>query len=237
MTDTTRTFAVHRFDAPGVEQPRRSSSALTRFVAFLALLFITATAHAELTVTPITWDIVGLDHNRPLTEGPELFPVGAEVCSDQPTSNVQVDMVWDDPDDTWIINRPGSQTSLTFDSIAAGECVDAYFEVLVIRDAAAFGQFRPYRIIAGDAVSSAATPDSRAIYIQELVSQNRNSTELIRWGQLADESDWQVLGGGAALNLEVGESYFIELNSETATDYEELQSFLSLSNSIFQVKS
>lgn len=51
------------------------------------------TAHAEPTVTPITWDIVGLDHNRPLSGEPELFAVGAKVCSDVATTGVQVDMV------------------------------------------------------------------------------------------------------------------------------------------------
>ena len=55
-------------------------------------------ASAQLSVTPITWDVVGLDHNRPLTSGPELFPVGAEVCSAIATTNVTVDFVWPDGD-------------------------------------------------------------------------------------------------------------------------------------------
>ena len=55
-----------------------------------------APVSAQLTVTPITWDVVGLDSNRPLTSGPELFPVGAEVCSVVATTNVAVDFVWPD---------------------------------------------------------------------------------------------------------------------------------------------
>jgi len=39
------------------------------------------------------------------------------------------------------------------------------------------------------------------------------------------------------LNLAIGETYFIELTTETSTAYEQLESFLTLSNTIFQVKS
>jgi hypothetical protein len=35
-------------------------------------------AHATLTVTPITWNVVGLDSNSP-TAGPKDFPVGARL--------------------------------------------------------------------------------------------------------------------------------------------------------------
>lgn len=53
-------------------------------------------AQAALTVTPITWDVVGLDSNRPLTAGPELFPVGARICTDADATNVIGSLVWDD---------------------------------------------------------------------------------------------------------------------------------------------
>src|SRR5438309_9624764 len=43
-------------------------------------LFVPVFAHATLTVTPITWNVVGLDSNNPLS-GPKDFPVGARVCS------------------------------------------------------------------------------------------------------------------------------------------------------------
>lgn len=193
---------------------------------------------AALTVTPITWDVVGLDSNRPLTEGPELFPVAARVCSDVATADpIEVDFVWDNADTAWINNRPGSLTSLVFDPLPAGGCVDAYFELQVTRGAGAFEQSRPYRIVAttdGGAVT-AQTLTPRQIYVERLVSQNRNTTTQIRWGQLVDQSDWQILGGDGTLNLAVGETYFIELTTDTATAYEQIQSFLTLSNTIFQV--
>src|SRR5687768_1503802 len=37
-------------------------------------------APGDLTVTPLTWNIVGLDSNNPAT-GPNRFPVGARVCN------------------------------------------------------------------------------------------------------------------------------------------------------------
>ena len=65
---------------------RANQKRLCVLVFGIAGLLVAGQASAQLTVTPITWDVVGLDHNRPLTSGPELFPVGAEVCSAAATS-------------------------------------------------------------------------------------------------------------------------------------------------------
>jgi uncharacterized repeat protein (TIGR01451 family) len=219
-------------------------SALPAALALTAGLAAASPAAAQLTVTPITWDVVGLDHNRPLTSGPELFPSGARVCSATATTNVQVDFVWSDgngsgwdfgPGDAYINSRPGSLTSLVFASIGAGECVDAYFELQVTRSASAFGQNREYAIVATDLNGSVSTPTPRQIYVEQLVSQNRNTTTQIRYGQQEDQSDWVLLGYGGSMNLAVGNRYFLELTTQTSTSYEELQSFLTLSNTIFQV--
>lgn len=60
----------------------------------LGLTFLSSGyAHAALTVTPLTWNIIGLDSNNP-TSGPQYFPVGARVCSDVATTNVTVNFVW-----------------------------------------------------------------------------------------------------------------------------------------------
>ncbi len=190
---------------------------------------------AELTVSPITWDIVGLDHNRPLTSGPELFPAGARVCTDVATTNIEVELVWESAS-PYIDHRPGSLTLIEVDELVADECFDAYFEIQLQRSASAFGQSRQYRIEARDGNGAFSSPSPRALYIERLVSQNRNSTQLVRYGQQVDQSDWVPLAGGG-LALSVGETYFIELTTQTATAYEQLQSFLTLSNTIFQVKS
>jgi uncharacterized repeat protein (TIGR01451 family) len=211
--------------------------------AVLGLAFASPAA-AALSVTPITWDVVGLDHNRPLTSGPDLFPAGARVCSDVATTNVAVNFVWTDGNGSgwdfgsghpYINSRPGSLTSLVFPAIGAGECVDAYFELQITRSASAFGQSRRYSIVATDSNGSASSPSPRQIYVEQIVSQNRNTTTQIRYGQLSDQSDWTTLGYGGSINLAINNTYFIELTTQTSTSYEELQSFLTLSNTIFQV--
>src|SRR5690554_2930899 len=50
-----------------------------------------ASAAAQLVVEPITWDVIGLDHNA-VNTGPNEFPVGARVrnIGDEPATNVTV---------------------------------------------------------------------------------------------------------------------------------------------------
>ena len=61
-------------------------------------VFVPVFAHATLTVTPITWNVVGLDSNAPAT-GPDTFPVGARVCNSgsQTANAVTATLVFDCP--------------------------------------------------------------------------------------------------------------------------------------------
>lgn len=70
----------------------RVAALMYAFIAVAATLS-PRDARAELSVTPITWNIVGLDSNSPAT-GPRRFPVGARVCSDVATSDVLVQFEW-----------------------------------------------------------------------------------------------------------------------------------------------
>ena len=217
-----------------------AKAVIPRLVMLVAAFVLGAQAQAALTVTPITWDVVGLDHNRPLTSGPDLFPVGAQACSDAAAAGVDVTMDWGNADTRYINHRAGSLTTLSFPALGAGECVDAYFEIQLTRSADAFGASRPYTITAtetGNPTNTASTPAGRQIYIERLVSQNRNSTTQIRYGRAADQSDWVVLGAGGSINLAINKTYFVELTTQTSTAYEQIQSFLTLSNTIFQVLS
>ena len=65
-----------------------------------------ASAAAVLTITPLTWNIVGLDSNN-VNVGPNNFPVGARVCNtgDAVATNVVSNFVWDSADP--FINLPG----------------------------------------------------------------------------------------------------------------------------------
>ncbi len=186
-------------------------------------------AHAALTVTPLTWNVIGLDSNRPAT-GPKYFPVGARVCSSSNTTNVVVDMLWDSANAN-IDFRTGSQSALTFPSIAAAACVDAYFSVEVNQVAAAFDTVRRYRITATDGSGSASTPAPRELYVEHLISQNRNSVTGIKL-------DGVTVPFGGSMNLVVGNTYTIELTGGTATQgYNQLEAFINFPNTIFQVLS
>lgn len=57
---------------------------------------ISVQAAAALRVTPLTWNIIGLDSNTPAS-GPNLFPVGARVCNtgDAASGNVRAVLACD----------------------------------------------------------------------------------------------------------------------------------------------
>ena len=81
---------------------RRISNILTNLVLLAVLIASTvnvqqAQAATSLTITPITWNVIGLDSNN-VNVGPNDFPVGARVCNpiDNPTSTVtSINFVWD----------------------------------------------------------------------------------------------------------------------------------------------
>ena len=185
------------------------------------LLGMASTASAALTITPITWDIIGLDSNSPAT-GPYRFPVGAEICSDVTTTNVVVaDFVWDSSN-VYINLRPGSPTSITIDSLDAGACADVYFEAEINPVANAFDTVRRYHITADDGSGEVSTPQPRQLYVEYLISQNRNGVTAIKYwseslGPTPGPGSMIDVPAGASMTLAVGQSYYIELTSGTAT--------------------
>jgi hypothetical protein len=70
-----------------------------------------------LTVTPITWNIIGLDSNSPTDtiNTPNLFPVGVRVCNSNTGTvgtNITASLVWDSAN-PYINIRPGTNATLT----------------------------------------------------------------------------------------------------------------------------
>jgi hypothetical protein len=121
-----------------------------------------AQALPVLTVSPITWNVIGLDSNN-VNVGPNNFPVGARVCNTgtSPATNVTADFVWDSAD-TYIDLRAGSQDPITLASLADGNCWDFYFEVSVSRNAAAYDHTRRYHIqVTSNETGSLSTPTPR----------------------------------------------------------------------------
>jgi len=191
-----------------------------------------AAALPVLTVTPITWNVVGLDSNNVIV-GPENFPVGARVCNSGTTAatDVVADFVWDSAD-AYIDLRPGSQDPISLASLAAGSCRDFYFEVALDRDPAAYTHARRYHIqVASNETGPLSTPTPREVYVERLISQNRNATTDVRL-------DGVSIPAGGTMTLVVGNSYTIELDGSTATNgYEQIETFVNFPNTIFRIDS
>ena len=198
-------------------------------------------AATSLTVTPIAWNVIGLDSNK-VTVGPNHFPVGARVCNTggSTATNVLASFVWDTtPSPTYINIRPGTYTTLpAIASLATSACTDFYFEVEVTRDSSAYDTKRSYHIAvtADSGATTASTPTPRELYVEHLVSQSRNTVSNVEYG--ATLGSLTSVGAGGTMTLLVGNTYYIKMTGSTATNgYEQSESFLTLPNTIFQVLS
>jgi large repetitive protein len=205
-------------------------------VSLLAFVRDVSAQSSVLSVTPLTWNIIGLDSNSPAS-GPRDFPVGARVCNTGAgaLSNVNVTFNWTSVN-AFVNLRPGTLSAINIASLAAGTCYDAYFEVEVTTTAAAFDTTRSYVITATSGAETASTPQPRQLYVEHLISQNRNATINVEYG--TNLGSLTPVTAGGTMNLLVGETYYIRLFGSTATQgYEQLESFLTLSNTIFQILS
>src|SRR5712692_1270388 len=192
--------------------------------SFLLLLFGVwgvQSAYAGLTVTPVSWNVGGLDSNNP-SAGPDTFQIGARVCNTGGTAvnSIVGDFIWDSTNA--FINLSGAST-LNVSSLNAGACVDFYYPVTIIRSSLAYNATRSYHIaVSATGISTITTPTPREIYVEHLISQNRNSVQ-------------SIVG---PTTVYVGQTYNYTVNASTATQgYEQLEAFLNLPNIIFQVLS
>lgn len=198
-----------------------------------------AAAAATLTITPITWDVIGLDSND-VTTGPNRFPVGARVCNTGSSSatNVSATFAWTGAG-TAALETDGP-TTIALGTLGASDCEDAYYSVLVPRStsnrtAPGTPRYRPYRITAtADGGLSVATPLGRQLYSERLLSQGRNKTIAISGpgGCTAAPAGCDA----PETNLVVGETYTYKLYAQTAPGgYEQLVTFISFPTGIFRV--
>jgi uncharacterized repeat protein (TIGR01451 family) len=209
-------------------------AALLAFIFASLLAPVTARAASTLTIAPLTWNTLGLDSNSPAT-GPANFPVGARVCSSVATTNVSVNFLFDSAN-AFVALRAGSLSTITLPSIGAGACRDAYFEVSVVRTAAAFDTTRAYHITATDPSGTVSTPVPRELTVEHLISQSRNSISDVKFGTTL--ANVVSVPAGGAMSLAVGNTYVIQLLGGTATQgYNQFEAFINFPNTIFQVLS
>ena len=201
------------------------TSALFFFLVLLELVTISSAA-AVYTVTPSTWNIIGLDSNRPAS-GPNRFPVGAKVCGGTPSSTDTASFTWETggtDNGTYIYLRAGSANPVTI-LFGADGCADAYFEAEVAQTSLAFEQTRRFYITAG----GVSTPRPRELYVEHLISQSRNAI-------LNVELDGVSITAGGTMNLVVGNTYTIKLTGTTAPGgYNQFNAFINFSNTVFQI--
>lgn len=201
---------------------------ITIFFLLTSFFSVINSISYALTLTPNTWNIIGLDSNSPAT-GPNRFPVGAKVCGGTPGANQVVTFNWDTggtDNGTYIYLRPGSANPITI-TFGADGCADAFFEVEVAKNSLAFDKTRRYYISAG----SDTTPRPRELYVEHLVSQARNYITDVKLNGVS-------IPAGGSMNLMVGNTYTIQLYGGTATQgYNQFEMFINFSNTIFQILS
>ncbi len=139
------------------------------------------------TVTPITWDVVGLDSNDPVNSGPEHFPVaGAGLQSGQAAPHCERcsgNLVWTSSNGA-INLPPGSLNPIVSDpaiNLSPGQCHDFYFEISDRSPASSLRSIPPlplsqrHRLDGTSTAVTASSPTPRQIFVEHLVSQSRNA--------------------------------------------------------------
>ena len=176
---------------------------------------------ASLTITPITWNVIGLDSND-VTAGPDTFLVGARVTNAGGAAATNVLATFSFDSANALINLSGP-SSLSLASLDPGASADFYYRVTITRDTAAYNTGRDYHIaVTADGLGPVTTPTPRELYVEKLVSQNRNSTISI----------------SGPTSVSVGQTYTYVVQSKTATGgYEQLTDAIVFPNDIFAITS
>lgn len=173
-----------------------------------------------LSVETITWNVIGLDAK--VDVGPATYPVGVRICNSgsDPATQTAASFVWTTANAAIELD---SSADVAVGTVGPGACVDAYWTVSVVRDAASIGTARGYQVQVTSAEgATAATPTPRELYVQKLIAQERNSVNAIT--------------GPTAVT--VGDVVSFTLDADTAiAGFEQLQAFLTLPSSIFQLLS
>ncbi len=189
-------------------------------------------APGPLTITPLGWNVIGLDSNN-VNDGPNVFPVGGRVCNtgSDPVTNVGVNWNW--LSTNTYVNLTNT-TSFSTASLGAGACRDYYFNVQVTRDASAYNTARQFQVTAtGDSVSAVSTPVNREIYVEKLVSQNRNAVTALA---LVNNPAAGCIS--ATETVYVGSTCTVNITAKTAPGgYEQLVTAFYFNNSMFQIES
>jgi len=133
---------------------RRARRLLALAAVTLATLGLASDAHAaaSLSVTPLTWNVVGLRSNvTPSKLGPDRFPVGSRVCNSSAAgtttaTNVRTRFTFEGTDASTRagFSLDGGISVDTLGDLAPGACADSYYDVLLEQAKRNIGNFREY---------------------------------------------------------------------------------------------
>lgn len=178
-----------------------------------------------LCIDPISWNIIGLDSNKavpPNNDGPDTFMVGARACNKGAATLTSVTATYNTVGAVNPNINLADNSTLTVDEIRPGRCEDFYFNGQISRVNAAYFTSQGYTVTVTSGALSAVTPSNRALYIEQLNSQNRN----------------QVSALTGPTSLQVGGIYTFNVIWSTAPGgYEQLEHFVSLANTNFRLLS
>jgi uncharacterized repeat protein (TIGR01451 family) len=204
----------------------------TRLGFAILAAMLSSPAWAALTITPITWNVIGLDSNN-VNTGPDTFPVGARVCnvSGSPSGPLTATFVRDGATNTFltlltssVLTAPalpagGAPPSQYTISTLPANCYDFYYEMQIARSASARDTTQGYHITITDGASTVQTPAGRVLYVEKLISQNRNGVDSFT---------------GPAV-LYVGQTVTYTVNGHTATGGYEQVEFAPVLPVLFQM--
>ena len=207
---------------------------IVRCLCVVALFFAGGVSAQSLSITPLTWGVIGLDSNNTAI-GPDTFPVGARICNvgAADAANVTANITFS-TGNAAAINLVGA-SSISFGTLTFGppppsqytisnipaNCADAYYNVQITRTALSYNQTRQFVITASSSnAASIASPSPREVYVEKLLSQNRNS----------------VLSISGPTSVFVGDTATYVFATKTAPGgYEEFENFIIWPNTIFRV--
>ncbi|HEX2688358.1 MAG TPA: hypothetical protein VHN14_17125, partial [Kofleriaceae bacterium] len=176
-------------------------------------------AVAQVAISHITWGTIGLDSNS-VTAGPNVFPVGVRITNtgDATATNLTATFAFTTANAN--INLAGPPT-VNIASLDPGAHADAYFSVIITRTAAAYNTSRQFQVtVSGTGFATATSPMLREVYVEKLVSQNRNS----------------ITGITGPTAVSIGQTQTYNLDVKTATGgYEQVEAYLTFPTGMFQV--
>ena len=203
---------------------RRATALLTTLTLICALLmtplggvFPATRAATTISLTKGSWDIIGLDSNKPgppKNEGPNQFLIQIHVANTgtEPATNVMATFTWTSSNAYVNLHssEPASKTigTIPVEALPAERGVrDAFFLIEVTRTAAAYDTSRSYTVtITGSNFPGPPTITGN-LYVQHLVSQNRNSVTSVT---------------PLTLTPVVGEIFTVDVDSDTSTNYDRI---------------